>query len=250
MSRTLLVIPHYNDTERLKPFLRELISILPSRFSILVSDDGSETVERDKLSKLIANVKSGRGENSPELMEPLFTTKNTGKGGAVYRGWDACSEFSFISFVDADGAICASEILRMESYFRSDECRADAIFGSRVKMLGRTIQRSLLRHLSGRVFATIVSEVGGVPSYDTQCGYKILKKEAYQQIRPDLECLGFAFDVELALLLLQAGKRVVEFPIDWTDVPGSKVNILRDSIGMAWEVMGIRRRIELLQARR
>ena len=138
----------------------------------------------------------------------------------------------------------------MESYFRSDACDADAIFGSRVKMLGRTIQRSLLRHLSGRVFATIVSEVGGVPSYDTQCGYKILKKEAYQQIRPDLQCLGFAFDVEIALLLVQVGKKVVEFPIDWTDVPGSKVNILRDSIGMAWEVMGIRRRIELLQARR
>jgi len=243
MSRTLLVIPHYNDTERLKPFLRELISILPSRFSILVSDDGSETVERDKLSKLIANVKSGRGENSPELMEPLFTTKNTGKGGAVYRGWDACSEFSFISFVDADGAICASEILRMESYFRSDECRADAIFGSRIRMLGRSVTRSLLRHLTGRVFATIVSEVGNIPVYDTQCGFKIMSQEAFKKIQPYLKTFGFAFDVELTILLLETGSKVIEYPIDWCDVGGTKVSLFRHPIRMLLEVNEIRSRL-------
>jgi len=250
MKSTLLVIPHYNDTARLETFLRDLLIILPQHFVILVSDDGSRDIEREKLDRLVKENKSKLSQKDPVLLDPLFTERNTGKGGAVYRGWNHFMDAELVAFADADGAVSAREIVRAESFFRSDACVADALFGSRVKMLGRSIQRSLLRHLTGRVFATIVSEVGRLPSYDTQCGLKLLKNEAYQQILPDLQCLGFAFDVEIALLLVQVGKKVVEFPIDWSDVPGSKVNMLRDSIGMAWEVMEIRRRIELLQSRR
>ena len=113
-------------------------------------------------------------------------------------------------------------------------------------MMGRSIQRSLYRHLTGRIFATLVSEIGGIPAYDTQCGFKILKTEAYQKIRPYLETLGFAFDVELALLLNKLGKRIIEFPIDWHDVPGSKVSMIRDSISMALEVLKIRDRVRAI----
>jgi dolichyl-phosphate beta-glucosyltransferase len=118
------------------------------------------------------------------------------------------------------------------------------LFANRVKMLGRRVERSLTRHLSGRVFATLVSNVGRVPAYDTQCGLKMLGVEAYGRIRPHQRTVGFAFDVELCLLLLRFGLRVVEFPVDWRDVPGSKVRLLRDSWRMAWEVFRIRRRVE------
>lgn len=243
MSKTLLVIPHYNDTARLSPFLCDLIHNLASHFSILVSDDGSSPEEQRKLDCLIKDLESQIPRGGPKLLQPIYANQNTGKGGAVYRGWDSSEDFSMLAFTDADGAVSSREIIRAESYFRSDERIADALFASRVKMLGRSIERSLLRHLTGRVFATIVSELGNIPAYDTQCGLKILRSDSYQKIRRDLQCLGFAFDVELALCLINAGSKIIEFPIDWHDVSGSKVNLLRDSIGMVREVIEIKSRI-------
>lgn len=243
MSRTLLVIPHYNDTKRLSPFLSELQAVLPGHFSILVSDDGSSTDQRDKLNLLIDQAKQVGNGHGAEILSALFTDKNTGKGGAVHRGWAHAEGYSVLAFADADGAVSTAEIVRAEAYFRSGECSDDALFASRVKMLGRSIQRSFLRHLSGRIFATIVSGIGNIPAYDTQCGLKLVKAESYQMIRPYSISTGFAFDVELLLLLRNFGKRIIEFPIDWHDVPGSKINLLHDSLKMTIEVIKISQRV-------
>lgn len=246
--KTHLVIPHYNDTARLKSFLDAMQRGLPERFSILVSDDGSTSQERERLSGLIRDVQQKQSQGGPFFLDPLFTSCNTGKGGAVLRGWDHSGEADLLVFADADGAVSATEILRAESFFRSSEADSiDALFASRVKMLGRTVERSLKRHLSGRVFATLVSIVGRVPAYDTQCGLKILRRSAFEKIRPHQQSVGFAFDVELCLLLRKFGCPIIEFPVDWSDIPGSKVSLLRDSIRMAREVFQIRHRVDGLQ---
>lgn len=228
-------------------FLPNLLKILPKHFTILISDDGSNPHQQELLRALVENTRELHGVGGPLLLPTLFTEKNTGKGGAVYRGWKYSDGFSALSFTDADGAVSAGEIFRAECYFRSQECKADALLASRVKMLGRTIHRSLPRHLSGRIFATLVSELLHIPAYDTQCGFKILKIEVYERIRPYLSTPGFAFDVELLLLLLQSGSVVVEFPVDWEDVAGSKVSLLRDSIRMTVEVLKMHRRVQSLQ---
>jgi dolichyl-phosphate beta-glucosyltransferase len=137
----------------------------------------------------------------------------------------------------------AREILRAEEHMRSPGCAADALFAGRFKMLGRRVDRTLRRHLAGRVFATLVSELSHVPIYDSQCGLKILRNAALRTVYPHLSEEGFAFDVELLLLLIKAGMTVEEFPVDWDDVPGSKVSLLRDSWRMARQVISINRRL-------
>jgi glycosyltransferase involved in cell wall biosynthesis len=252
VSKTLLVIPHYNDADRLEPFLKSLVEVLPSHFSILVSDDGSASGQRERLNQIIGQYTSQARESGPRVLPPLFVEENTGKGGAVRRGWDyglgrEVCEFSLLAFADADGAVSAGEIVRAERHVRQNDQEIDALFGSRVKMLGRTVTRSLKRHLSGRIFATLVSWLGNVPAYDTQCGIKILKTDTYRKIRPGMQTLGFAFDVELCLLLQASENRMIEFPIDWHDVPGSKVSLIRDSILMGIEVVRISRCVQSVQ---
>jgi dolichyl-phosphate beta-glucosyltransferase len=247
--KTHLVIPHYNDSTRLESFLDAMQRGLPERFSILVSDDGSSPRERERLTALIRAVQQKQPDSGPVFLDPLFISRNTGKGGAVLRGWDHSGDADLLAFADADGAVSAAEILRAEVFFRLPEAApADALFASRVKMLGRTVERSLKRHLSGRVFATLVSIVGRVPAYDTQCGLKILRHSAFEKIRPRQQSLGFAFDVELCLLLRKFGCPIIEFPVDWTDIPGSKVSLLRDSARMAREVFKIRHRVDGLNS--
>lgn len=243
MDRTLLVIPHYNDTRRLAPYLASLRSELPPHFSVLVSDDGSLPGERKKLLLLCKEFASADERHGASILPPYFTDHNTGKGGAILRGWENHGGYSLIAFADADGAVSARELVRAEQFLRSEGREIDVLFGSRVKMLGRSISRSFIRHLSGRIFATLVSIVGKVPAYDTQCGLKILRQNAYEKIRGELCSPGFAFDVELLLLLLRAGCSVVEFPVDWNDVSGSKVSLFRDSIRMTLEVFAIRKRL-------
>jgi len=241
-SRTLFIIPHYNDTERLASFLPRLVDVLPEHFDILVSDDGSTRDEQEKLAMMCREMES-RGD-APRLLPPLFTERNTGKGGAIQRGWNlAQADHGILAFADADGAVSADEIVRAEYAFRNDLSDAGLLLGSRVKMLGRTVTRSFKRHLSGRIFATLVSEICGVPVYDTQCGLKILRRHAWEAVSSRSRTVGFAFDVELLLLIIKLGEKVVEFPVDWQDIPGSKVSLFRDSWRMALEVVVIKNRI-------
>jgi dolichyl-phosphate beta-glucosyltransferase len=247
--RTLLVIPSFRDSDRLAPFLRELVTTLPGHFSILISEDGSGREEAGRIKALVLKMRqetSTRATGGPELLDPLIHDPNSGKGGAVLRGWRQRKDHDLLAFADADGAVSAGEIVRAEQFMRKASPSIDALFASRVKMLGRTIHRSKVRHYTGRVFATLVSVVGRVPAYDTQCGFKILTALAFDKISPFCRSHGFAFDVELLLLLLKTGHRVVEFPVDWEDVAGSKVHLLRDSTRMAREVLQIRRRIDAL----
>ena len=97
---------------------------------------------------------------------------NAGKGAAVYEGWDLDHESEWLGLVDADGSIPPYEVLRVLSMLRKDNV-PDALFASRCKILGRTVRRSWLRHLCGRVFATLVATVTRIPVYDSQCGFKL-----------------------------------------------------------------------------
>ena len=244
---TTLVIPHYNDSERLAEFLPRLVEALPETVQILVSDDGSSPDQQKRLRALVFRLQGTVNNDGAKLKDPVFNERNTGKGGAVLRGWMASDQTSNLGFVDADGAVGVKEILRGMTFFDStDGMQWDALFANRVKMLGRNVQRSLKRHLSGRIFATIVSNLGKTSAYDTQCGFKLLRREAFTQIAPHLKTPGFAFDVELCLLLQKFGLRTIEFPVDWRDIPGSKVRLVRDGLKMALEVIRIRRRVNLI----
>jgi hypothetical protein len=117
-----------------------------------------------------------------------------------------------------------------------------AIFGSRVRMLGRRVERSTLRHWSGRFFAFLVALTVSARVYDSQCGVKFLPASALRRIAPWLRETGFCFDVEILAALETAGVRIEEVPIDWTDTPGSKVRLLRDTFRMAHALLRIARR--------
>jgi dolichyl-phosphate beta-glucosyltransferase len=230
--RCLLVIPAFRESERLPPFLRELLATV--RCDVLVVDDGSGPPHAGRVRDLAASLACAN------LLPPVCLGRNLGKGGAIRAGWEKCAGYDWLGFVDADGAVSPAEVRRVLELAAGADS-VDALFGSRVKMLGRRIERSAVRHCIGRIFASIVAATITPEVYDSQCGLKFIRTAAYDRIAPMLREDGFAFDVELLAALLDSGARVVEVPIDWSDQPGSKVSLLGDSLRMLRAVRRIQR---------
>ena len=241
----VIAIPCFRESKRLPLFLGSLCSELaetPFKTSILIVDDGSGHPEDAALGAVVTDFRT----KYPYLIsDPIFLKQNLGKGGAVYAGWNSAlknGDPDLLCFVDADGAVPACEVRRViETLVTDRDLRWDALFGSRVKMLGSTVSRRASRHYTGRVFATFVSVVTGIEIYDSQCGLKVIRSDAYAAIAKQLREKRFAFDVELTLLLIKNGFKIREMPINWEEVPGSKVKILRDSIRMFSGVLRMRK---------
>ncbi len=235
---TLLVIPCFRESGRIGPFLQSLHEQMAedAALTVLVVEDGSGEEERARMHELVERHRSAW----PRLLPLLALEKNHGKGGAVYAGWAAQPDHGHLAFVDADGSCAAREVKRLVEAARLEP--ATAFFASRVCMLGRTIQRHFHRHLIGRVYATIVSEMLGIKVYDSQCGLKMLPAKAFRAVQPFLKVKGFAFDVELLCALLDSGCPVKELPIDWHEMEGGKVRLFSDSVRMFKDVLTIKER--------
>jgi hypothetical protein len=138
---------------------------------------------------------------------------------------------NYVGYWDADLATPLEAIHDLLAVLEEHK-EFDMAFGARVRLLGRRIERSAVRHYLGRVFATAAATVLGIPIYDTQCGAKLLR------VTPDIVSLfaepfssRWIFDVELIARYIQnvgsvAGARgqIFEFPLHiWEDVKGSKV---------------------------
>jgi glycosyltransferase involved in cell wall biosynthesis len=239
----LLVIPCYRDSARLRPFLESLAAGLPAAFTILVVDDGSGAAEARSLVETVRAVRDAAPAGGPQIKEPLLLEGNRGKGAAVRAGWMSGGDFDLAAFADADGSVSAAEILRGYDFLRARLDNLDGILASRLAALGRTVRKRWIRHVCGRIFATAVTTLSGLPYYDTQCGFKLIKAEALKPLLPRLRSDRFSFDVELLLELRAAGARLREFPVDWVHQPGSKISMFRDAPPMLLDVWRASRRV-------
>ena len=232
-----LVIPAYNEGGRLPAYLPRLCEALADKscppWRITVVDDGSHADDAQAMKKC--------AESCGSRVTYQKLAVNSGKGAAVYTGWDSDHSSEWLGLLDADGSIPPSEVLRL---LRSlDESRVpDALFGSRCKILGHTVERSWIRHVCGRLFATVVCLATGIPVYDSQCGFKLVRRRCYEAVRPSLREKRFAFDVELLVNLRKSGAQIVEVPIDWSDIPGTKVHFFRDTTQMLVAILGMKMR--------
>ena len=229
----LLAVPAYREGKRLERFLPNLVRTVARSFSksrVLLVDDGSGPAENALLQPLVRQLRKKFPRNFGFLALP----KNRGKGGAILAAWRSSPKgFNYLGFVDADGAIDPAEVARVAALLDHGP-KKSALFASRVKMLGFNVKRHLVRHYLGRIFATWVGICLEPGIYDSQCGLKFIPTRVFEKISPRLRGRGFSWDIELLAALLSAGCPVREIPIHWRDMPGSKVNFLRDGVGLFW----------------
>jgi len=237
----LLAIPSFNEAKRLPAYLPALLAQITSSglpVTVEVVDDGSREEESTTMRALVESLRT----TYPFLLPLNALPQNLGKGGAVHASWQVgVDSHDWLAFVDADGSLSPTETCRFLRHCL-DTSPPRMWFASRIRMLGRKIERRFFRHIMGRVFASLVGSVIDSRVYDSQCGLKAIPAAHYRIIQPLLQETRFAFDVELLAAQQHAGLPVEELPVDWSDVAGSKVKPVRDTLRAISAVFTIRTR--------
>jgi dolichyl-phosphate beta-glucosyltransferase len=235
----IMVVPAYNEAGRLDPapWLAFLDAHPGCHFYFV--NDGST----DATAQLLETMQS----RHPDQIRVVSQAVNGGKAEAVRVGMlqALAHTAQYAGFIDADLSSPLTEIgtLRRELDEFPDLWAA---FGSRIKLLGRHVERYATRHYLGRVFATGASLALSLPVYDSQCGLKLFRDT------PDVRAAFAApfrsrwlFDVELLDRLATAAgaklhQRIHEVPLRaWADPGGSKLG-LTDFLRVPFQLLMIR----------
>jgi len=228
----LLLIPAYNEERRIEPVLRDYARYFQAnyrgKFQLIVVLNGC----RDDTEGVVRRV-----AEDFSCVGLLVFPDPIGKGGALIEGLKLAPLADVIGYVDADGATPPAALHDLVK--RIGE--ADCVIGSRWLPGARLhVEQSGKRQFASRMFHRIVQLFFNMHIKDTQCGAKVVRREAVDRIHSALCIADMAFDINLLYSLKHAGFRILEVPTEWTDKIGSKVTLFRTSLTMFLSVVRIR----------
>ncbi|KAI9825123.1 MAG: dolichyl-phosphate beta-glucosyltransferase [Thelocarpon impressellum] len=288
-----LVVPAYNEEERLGEMLEEAVAYLREEYG---ASRPSTSAEKDGVRSRKANGKKSaaatKGSAEPaagaapaagweilvvsdgstdgtvktaldfarkhdisfdpsasgpeESLRVVCLEDNRGKGGAVVHGMRHVRG-EYVCFADADGASRFTDLGALVKACReaADTDGKAVAVGSRAHLVGSeaVVKRSFLRNLlmhSFHLLLRLLTPPATAAIKDTQCGFKLFSRAALPDIVPYMHSEGWIFDVEMLMLAESAGIPVAEVAVGWKEVKGSKLNVVWDSLGMAWGLAVLR----------
>lgn len=233
MPHLSIVIPAYNEEKRIGRTLEGTFDYLDAQkyeSEVLVVNDGSIDHTAEKVRQFAAN-RNGQ-------LRLIENPGNRGKGYAVRNGM-LQAKGKIVLFYDADLATPTTEIIKVIEPIVED--RYDIVFGSRAlndELIG--VHQSFLRELRGRGGNLLLRSLLGLDFKDTQCGFKAFSHQAAQEIFAIQHIDGFGFDPEVLFIGQKRGWRLLETPVRWNHVEGSKVTLFATTIKVLLEVLTIR----------
>lgn len=212
-----IIIPAHNEEHRIGPTLDAYRRGFPG-------SDVRFLVALDLCQDETADVVARHVEVDPRV--ELYSYPKLGKGGVIRRAFGHCRG-DLIAFVDADGSTEPGELARLVAMTRD----ADGAIASRhlpdSSIHGR---RGLVRATASAVFAWIVRGLFGLPFRDTQCGAKVIRRQALERLLVGVTIHDLLFDLDLLLQAHILGLDIVEVPSVWVARSGSQVRLARDLV--------------------
>jgi len=233
--RYSIVLPCYNERRRLPGTLETVVAHRAARgwdAEIVVVDDGSTDGTGDWARE--------QSRRIPALRVEAYGG-NRGKGYAVRHGMLAARGACRL-FMDADGA---TPISAADAFWPVlEDGRADLVIGSR-RAAGAVVAAAQPwgRRLASAAFSALTGRLVLRGIEDTQCGFKAMTAGAAKNLFSSFENSSAIFDVELLLLAVRAGYRIVEMPVRWSHDGDSRLTYdARRSAKIFLHLLDLRRR--------
>ncbi len=223
------VLPAYNEEDRLPAGLDRVVAFLAEQSftsEIVVADDGSRDrtpeIVRQRMATLPPNVR----------VRLVQHPTNLGKGAAIRTGMLAAAG-QYIFFMDADLATPPEESLKLLTHLQAG---VPVAAGSRIQPDGTDMRASqpAQRRMVGKLFTIMRKALRVLPDLDdTQCPMKGFEQQAANAIFERQRLSGWIFDAEVLFIARALGYQVVEVPVAWAHVDGSRLRVRPQQ---AWEV--------------
>ena len=215
-----IAIPVYNEERDLEPNVRRLRSYLDARLPFLsritivdnASTDGTWDIAR-ALASALPGVAALR-------------LRDKGRGRAVRQAWLA-SDAAVVAYMDIDLSTDLNALLPLIAPLVSGH--SDVAIGSRLAP-GARVARGFKREVISRCYNLLLHVVLGTRVRDAQCGFKAARADAARRLLPAVVDQAWFFDTELLVRAQRAGLRIQEIPVDWTDDPDSRVQVIPTAI--------------------
>jgi glycosyltransferase involved in cell wall biosynthesis len=228
-----IVLPAYNEEARLPATLAAILSYLETRgwshSEVLVVNDGSA----DGTAAVVEQFRA----KHPQV-RLIENPGNRGKGYSVRHGMlEACGDW--VLFSDSD---LSAPIEELDTLLKAAEARgALVVIGSRAldrKLI--KIHQSWFRETAGRIFNLMMRISTGLPFSDTQCGFKLFKRQAAHEVFRRQKIERWGFDAEVLFIARKLGYKTIEVPVRWSHSEGTKISMFRDSVNMFVDLLRVR----------
>jgi dolichyl-phosphate beta-glucosyltransferase len=232
-TKISVVTPCFNESRNIRKNIKRIDDYLKEKFDsyeLIAVNDGS----RDNTAEELLSLQQEIG------IKIIDNKKNQGKGGAVKDGILAIREESdVVMFIDSDLGIPIEELGK---FIEEIESGYDIIIASRFVPGLKIIQPvHLHRKIMEKTFRLIrMAVTNNWNVKDTQCGFKVFRREAAMKIFPKITVKRFAFDAEVIFVANKYGYKIKELPIHLQNPPSRSLRIFRDPVNMILDLLRIR----------
>jgi hypothetical protein len=215
-----IVVPVHNEAAVVEHSVRTLRSYLDRSFpfdaTVTIADNASTDGTWDTAARLAAQVPGVRAIHLDEK----------GRGRALRAVWST-STADVVAYMDVDLSTDLDAILPLVAPLISGH--SDLAIGSRLAR-GAHVVRGAKREVISRIYNLTIRATMGNRFSDAQCGFKAARTDVVRELLPLVEDNGWFFDTELLVRAEHRGMRIHEVPVDWTDDPDSRVDLLATSL--------------------
>lgn len=211
-----VVIPVYNEEAGLPESVGRLYAYLAASFPLtwrITIADNASTDRTWAVAQQLVN-------SLPNVQAVHLDGK--GRGRALSQVWSG-SDATVVVYMDVDLSTDLQALLPLVAPLLSGH--SDIAIGSRLTRSARVV-RDPKRELISWGYNLLVRTTMRARFSDAQCGFKAMRAECARRLLPLVQDTGWFFDTELLLLAERAGLRIAEVPVDWTDDPDSRVDLV------------------------
>ncbi|NQE45993.1 Glycosyltransferase AglD [ANME-1 cluster archaeon GoMg2] len=234
MSEVSLVLPAYNEAERLKDTVQqvaEALNKITSSFEIIIAEDGS-TDGTNKIAEELAK--------EHPYIKHRHSKDRLGRGKALNLAYKS-SKGEILAYIDVDLATDLKHLEELINSIKDEEY--DFSTGSRM-LKESDVKRSFTRLIASKGFNFMTRLLLKSKIKDHQCGFKAFKREALFDILDEVKDKHWFWDTEILVRVQRKGYKIKEFPVRWRCGRNTKVDLKRDVIGMGTQIIRLWRELK------